>query len=259
MRDCSRLVSVVLSHLALLCGLVALPTVGQSNPLNVLNWIPPTSPLIAGMALCNFVAPTCASPSAKTSGTIPMWLSSDTTSSVPYGPPPPQPALPVAMVGNDPSVAKAGSISIDTKIIPIVFTYSTSPTSPPSYVFDPENNDACSPQRYPALNMVQGSPVIRPNKLLLNGVSVGGYQFGSQFQRANFGTYTIKTASNPNPRSPNYDISLSSVLVNAEEQVKHRIALGAATPTPPRRCPTPSKDRCRSIRGSIRTGATRSP
>src|SRR6516225_490256 len=30
---------------------------GQSAPLNVLNWIPPTSPSIAGTALCNFVAP----------------------------------------------------------------------------------------------------------------------------------------------------------------------------------------------------------
>ena len=56
-------------------------------------------------------------------------------------------------------------------------------------------------------------------------MSLGTYQFGSQFQRANFATYTIKTASNASPVSPNYDISLSQVLVNAEETVKHRIAI----------------------------------
>jgi hypothetical protein len=68
-------------------------------------------------------------------------------------------------------------------------------------------------------------------------VSLGTYQFGSQFQRANFGTYTIKSASNASPVSPNYDISLSQVLVNAEESVKHRIALATSTPTPPQTLP----------------------
>jgi hypothetical protein len=211
MHKSARLVSVAFSHLALLCGVFALPTVGQGAPLTVLNWIPPTSPSIASMAPCNFVAPTCDSTPAKTTGTIPTWLNSDVA---------------IAMVGKDPSVKGTGVTTITTKIVPIVFTGSASGTS---YVFDPENNDVCSPQRTPALNMVQASPVFRTNKLLLagaGGVSLGTYQFGAQFQRANFATYTIKTASNATPASPNYDISLSQVLSNAEENTKHRIAIG---------------------------------
>jgi hypothetical protein len=167
-----------------------------------------------------------------------MWLSSDTMSTVPYGTPS-QTTQPVAMVGKDPSVPKTGATTINTKIIPIVFTGSASGIS---YVFDPENNDPCSPRRTPALNMVQQSPVFKTNKLLVGpmgvpGVSLDTYQFGSQFQRANFGTYTIKSASNPSPVSPNYDIALSQVLVNAEESVKHRIALATSTPTPPQTLP----------------------
>jgi hypothetical protein len=171
MRKSTRLVSVVFSHLALLFGLVSLPTVGQGAPLNVLNWIPPTSSSLLTKAPCDFVAPTCDT-SATSSGTIPMWLSSNTASSVPYS------AEPIAMVGQDPSVKGTGSTSIDTRIIPLVFTGSISTTS---YVFDPENNDSCSPQRIPALNMVQGSPVLKANKLVLGGVTLGSYQFGSQF------------------------------------------------------------------------------
>jgi hypothetical protein len=189
-----------------------------------------------------------------------MWLSLDTKSSVPYGPPPPPPlatAQPIAMVGKDPSVPKTGATTINTKIVPIVFTGSASGVS---YIFDPENNDACSPRRTPALNMVQQSPVFKANKLLLGpmgvpGVSLGTYQFGSQFQRANFGTYTIKTASNATPVSPNYDISLSQVLVNAEESVKHRIALGDTTPKPiplwPASYPLPY-----TIQGQVQTDST---
>jgi hypothetical protein len=218
MRKSAHLVSVAFSYVALIFGLFALPTVGQGAPLTVLNWIPPTSPSIASLAPCNFVAPTCITPPATTTGTIPMWLSSDTASSVAYA------SAPIAMVGKDPSVKGAGATSIATKIVPIVFTGSASGTS---YVFDPEASDACSPQRTPALNMVQASPVFKPNKLLLNSVSLGTYQFGGQFQRANFATYTIKTASNASPMSPNYDISLSQVLVNAN--TKHKIAIGAET------------------------------
>jgi hypothetical protein len=226
MRISSRLVSVVFSCLGVIVGLFALPTAGQSAALNVLNWIPPTSPSISSSAPCNFVAPTCDTPPLTTTGTIPMWLSSDTKSTVPYGP-----NLvtinPIAMVGKDPSVPKTGATTIDTKIIPIVFTGSTSTAS---YVFDPENTDVCSPKKTPALNMVQGSPVFKPNKLLVGpmgvpGVSLGTYQFGSQFQRANFGTYTIKTGSNATPVSPNCDISLSQVLSNQEEKKGHSIAI----------------------------------
>jgi hypothetical protein len=135
------------------------------------------------------------------------------------------------MVGQDPSVKGTGSTNIDTRIIPLVFTGSISTTS---YLFDPEANDACSPQRIPALNMVQSSPVLKANKLVLGsgGVSLGTYQFGSQFQRANFGTYTIKTASNANPVSPNYNILISAALLNTEESTQRRITIGATTPSP---------------------------
>jgi hypothetical protein len=159
-------------------------------------------------------------PPTTATGTIPMWLGSDTSNSVTYH---------FAMVGKDPSVPKTGSTTITTKLLPIVFTGSTSSAS---YVFDPESNDACSPQNTAALKMVQVSPLIKPNNLLLNGVSLGTYQFGSQFQRANFSTYTIKSASNASPASPNYDISLSAIVVNAEESIKQRIAIGATTPSP---------------------------
>ena len=244
MRISSRLVSVVFSHLALLCGLVALPTVGQSGSLSVLNWIPPT-PLTGSP--CDFftypattppppagTCPTSIAGAKEVTGTIPMWLSTDTASTVLYGTPP-QTTQPIAMVGKDPSVPKTGATTIDTKIIPIVFTGSTSTAS---YVFDPENTDVCSPKKTPALNMVQGSPVFKPNKLLVGpmgvpGVSLGTYQFGSQFQRANFGTYTIKTGSNATPVSPNCDISLSQVLSNQEEKKGHSIAIidPAASPS----------------------------
>jgi hypothetical protein len=228
MRNSSRLVSVVFLQVAVLFGLFAVSTVGRGSPLTVLNWIPPTSPSIATMAPCNFVAPTCDAAAATNTGTIPMWLSTDTGSSLPYT------ALPIAMVGKDPSKPQTASTSISTKIVPLVFTGSASGVS---YVFDPENNDACSPSRNPGLNMVQASPVFKPVKLVLNlggiSVSLGTYQFGSQFQRANFATSTIKTGSNTAPVSPNYDISLSQVLVNADETVKHRIALATATPKPP--------------------------
>ena len=81
-------------------------------------------------------------------------------------------------------------------------------------------------------------------------MSLGTYQFGSQFQRANFGTYTIKSASNASPVSPNYDISLSQVLVNAEEPVKHRIALATSTPTTP-----PPQTLPYSIEGQVQTNS----
>jgi len=233
MRKSCRPSTVVLSCLAVILGLLVLPMVGQGAPLTVLNWIPPTS-FASGATPCDFftfptttTCPTTSTAGAKVvTGTIPMWLGSD-TSSVVYN---------FAMVGKDPSVAKTGATTIDTKIIPIVFTGSASGVS---YVFDPENNDACSPRKTPALNMVQSSPVFKTNKLVLGGVggvSLGTYQFGSQFQRANFATYTIKTTTNT-PVSPNYDISLQQVLVNTEEKSQNRIALGATTPAAPQTLP----------------------
>src|SRR5215468_418378 len=75
MRKSSRLVSVVISHLALLSGLVVLPTVGQSQGVTfpVLNWIPPTT-FPAGTTLETLNGQGLLIAGTKASGTIPMWL-----------------------------------------------------------------------------------------------------------------------------------------------------------------------------------------
>jgi hypothetical protein len=211
MRNSSRLVSVVFSYFALLSGLVALPTAGQSAPLTVLNWIPPNS----------FVPPTTLESlngdgllvsGSKASGTIPMWLClAATTPSAQCNT-----TYSFAMVGKNPTVTGSGATQIETKIIPIRFT-----SASPPLTFDPENNDACSPRRTPALNMVQQSPLFRAGTLQLQK-TLGSGQFGSLFQRANFWTYT-----QPKAASPNYQITLNQVLVNAEETKAHTIALGS--------------------------------
>jgi hypothetical protein len=217
MHKSARLVSVVFSCVALIFGLFAMPTVGQGAPLTVLNWIPPTSPSIASLAPCSFVAPTCIIPpattSAKTTGTIPMWLCSAAASpsaqcNTTYS---------FAMVGKNPTVKGSGGTTIDTKIIPIRFT-----SASPALTFDPENNDSCSPKKTPALNMVQQSPVFRSVTLPGTLKPIGTSQFVSLFQRANFWTYT-----QPKAASPSYEVTLSQVLTNSEENVKHTIAIGS--------------------------------
>ena len=199
MRKSSRLVSVVFPHLALVYGLLALPTIGQGASLNVRNWIPPNS----------FVPPTTLESlngdgllvsGSKASGTIPMWLclaasSPSAQCNTTYS---------FAMVGKNPTVNGSGATTIDTKIVPIRFTSA-------SLTFDAENNDSCSPRRTPALNMVQQSPVFRSVTLPWNK-SVGTAQFVSLFQRANFWTY-----AQPKGASPNYQVTLNQVLVNAVE------------------------------------------
>src|ERR1700729_1921028 len=209
MHKSARLVSVAFSYVALLCGVCAIPTVGQGQGVTfpVLNWIPPTS--LAGGSPCQFftlttttpptTCPTTSTTGAKEiTGIIPMWLSSDTSSSVVYN---------FAMVGKDPSVKGSGGTTIDTKIVPIRFT-----SASPALTFDPENNDSCSPKKTPALNMVQQSPVFRSVTLPGTLKPLGTSEFVSLFQRANFWTYT-----QPKATSPSYEVTLSQVLLNSEE------------------------------------------
>jgi hypothetical protein len=202
MRKRSRLVSVAFSHLALVIGLCALPTVGQSAPPQypMLNWIPATG----------FPGGTTAT-SLIVVGTIPMWPGSDTISST-------MATYDFSMVGKDPAIKGTGQTTITTKIIPIRFT-STS-TTPPT-LFDAENNDACSPRRTPTLNMVQQSPVFFKSGRLPGTLSaVGLGQFVSLFQRANFSTFTAKGGV-----SPDYHITLMQSLDNTEEKSKHTIVI----------------------------------
>jgi hypothetical protein len=207
MLKSSRLVSVVFSHLTLLCGLFALPTIGQGKPLTVLNWIPPNS-FVPSTTLEALNTDGLLVSGSKSSGTIPMWLclaasSPSTQCNTTYS---------FAMVGKNPTVNGSGPTTIDTKIVPILFESS-------SLKFDAENIDTCSPRKTPALNMVQLSPVFR-GVTLPGNKSVGTAQFVSLFQRANFWTFT-----QPKAASPNYQITLNQVLINAEE--KQAIVLGS--------------------------------
>src|SRR5262249_28057117 len=117
-------------------------------------------------------------------------------------------------VGKNPTVNGSGGTTIDTRIVPLRFT-----SASPPLTFDPENNDACSPKRTPALNMVQQSPLFKAGTLQLQK-TLGSGQFGSLFQRANIWTYP-----QPKAASPNYQITLSQTLANTEENKTHTIAI----------------------------------
>jgi hypothetical protein len=253
MHKSTRLVSVAFSYVALIVGLFALPSVGHGDGVTypVLNWIPPTS--LAGGSPCEFftfpapatttpptpptTCPTTSTAGAKeVTGIIPMWLSSDTSNSVVYN---------FAMVGKDPSVKGSAGTTIDTKIVPLRFT-----SASPALTFDPENNDSCSPKRTPALNMVQQSPVFKAgNTPYLK--TIGTAQFVSLFQRANFWTYTQPTAA-----SPSYEVTLSQVLTNSEENVKHTISIIGAIPAPPDTNPANLTTPPYSINGVVQTDST---
>ncbi len=213
MRKSYRLVSVVFSRLVVLSGLIALPAAGHGAALNVLNWIPPNS-LLPPTTLDALNTGGLLVSGTKPSGTIPMWLCSTTATTHPLCS-----TNSFAMVGKDPSVQGSGAVSIDTKIIPLRFTAG-------SLTFDPENNDACSPRRIPALNMVQQSPLFHNGTWSGYLKPLGAAEFGSLFQRANFWTYT-----QPKAASPNYQVTLSQVLVNAEENATHTIAIGSKSVT----------------------------
>jgi hypothetical protein len=217
MRKRSRLVSVAFSHLALVIGVCTLPTVGQSTTYPMLDWTPPIDFTNGNPA--SFPPGTTAT-SLITTGTVPMWPGSDTFNNVQYN---------FSMVGKDPSL-KSGNTVVTVKIIPIKFT-----SASPAMVFDPESNDACSPSRTPALNMVQSSPVFFKNGTLPGNLSsLGAGQFVSLFQRANFSTFTAKGGL-----SPNYKVELNQSLQNTGEKKSNWVAiegLGGSVSTDPTWC-----------------------
>jgi hypothetical protein len=238
MRNSSRLVSVVFLQVAVLFGLIALPTVGQGGQPTtypVLNWIPPTT-FPAGTTLESLNTAGKLVAGAKASGTIPMWLCLAAT------PPSTQcnTTYSYAMVGKNPTVAGSAT-QIDIRIVPIRFTSG-------SFTFDPENNDACSPKRTPALNMVQQSPLFKSGIWSPYVQPIGSAQFGSLFQRANFWTYTKTKAV-----SPNYQVTLAQVLVNAEETAKHTISIIGAIPAPPDTNPANLTQPPYTINGVVQT------
>jgi hypothetical protein len=221
MRKGSRLLSAAFSILALIIGVIALPAVAvrwqsfvpppQVTQLKVRNWAPPVHPTLVALSQAALAA------QVATAKTIPMWQGKDPSNTYTFN-----------MVGTDPTIKGAGNTTIPTFIIPLRFTTSTAPV----YVFDPENDDSCSPGKTPALNMVQASPIFKTiTKSVIVpviGDSLGVGQFASLFQRANFFAYTAKGAI-----SPNYQVTLEQVLENREENVNKTITLPAITsPTP---------------------------
>jgi len=219
MRKSSRLVSVVFSYLAVIVGLFALPTMGQSQvTYPVLNWIPPNS-FPAGTTVDSLNTAGLLVPGTKASGTIPMWLCSITATT----PHPLCSADSFAMVGKDPSAKGSAGIQIDVRIVPIRFTSASA-----SLTFDPENNDSCSPNRTPALNMVQQSPLFKSGIWSPYLKPVGAGQLISVFQRANFSTYTQPKALNPS-----YEVTITSTLANSQVTPKRTIAIIGAIPAPP--------------------------
>jgi hypothetical protein len=185
----------------LIAGLFALPTIGQSTTLPIMNWIPPSS--LGAASPSQFVA----TPTDDTR-TVPMWLGTDNGYSF-------------AMVGKDPTAKGSVATTIPTKIVALRFT------AAPSYVFDTEDNDSCSPQRTPALNMVQQSPLFRPVMLPAPLKSLGTAQFMSLFQRANFWVPFIE----PKGLNPNYQVLFSQTLVNKLETPRYTIAITSSSST----------------------------
>jgi hypothetical protein len=200
-----RFFSVALSGLALAGSLLAMPAVGHSATLNILNWVPPTSPTLSGATPAEFITN-----SKVPTHTVPMWLGTDNSFSY-------------AMVGTDPTVKGPTAVTtINAKIIPLRFSSATA-----SLVFDPENVDACSPARTPALNMVQASPVFTP--ITLAGVykGLGTGQLPSLYQRASFWVPFIE----PKGVNANYQIVFSKVLTNRLETTKYTIQIGSTFST----------------------------
>src|SRR5580700_7047148 len=218
MRKGSRLLSAAFSILALIIGVIALPAVAvrwqsfvpppQVTQLKVRNWVPPVHPTLVALSQAALAA------QVATAKTIPMWQGKDPSNTYTFN-----------MVGTDPTIKGAGNTTISTFIVPLRFTTSVPPKQ---YVFDPENNDSCSPSKTPALNMVQASPVFKTITKSVTvpviGDSLGVGQFVSLFQRANFFAYTAKGAI-----SPNYQVTLEQVLENREENPHKTITLPTIT------------------------------
>jgi hypothetical protein len=223
-----RLVSVAFAQLAVVVGLIALPTAGRSAqpqppsaPSTVLNWIPPLSSSLMTSSLCDFFTPVC--PTTPTTvrsstGLIPMWLCSSAANSATQCA-----NYQFAMVGNDPTVKNSPAVTVPTRIIPMRFTFTSTASPPVQYVFDAENNDVCSPLRTPALNMAQNSPMFAhmSNATLPSQLKpFGPGQYASLFQRATFWTY-----AQPKAIDPGYQVNLEQVLLNSEESIKKTITI----------------------------------
>jgi hypothetical protein len=200
-----RFLSAALSRLVLAGGLLAVPVVGHSGTLQILNWVPPTSPTLATSSPADFITNT-----KDPTRTVPMWLGTDNSFSF-------------AMVGTDPTVKGPTQVTtINTKIIPLRFS------APGPTVFDPENVDKCSPANTPALNMVQASPVFKAVKLKTGALgALGTAQLPTLFQKANFWVPFIE----PKGINPNYNVLFSQVLTNRLETTKYTIQIGPALST----------------------------
>jgi hypothetical protein len=218
MRKGSRLLSAAFSLLAFIIGVFALPAVAvrwqsflpppQVAQLKVRNWVPPVHPTLVALSQAALAA------QVATAKTIPMWQGKDPSNTYTFN-----------MVGTDPTIMGAGNTTISTFIVPLRFTTSVPPKQ---YVFDPENDDSCSPSKTPALNMVQASPIFKTITKSVTvpviGDSLGVGQFVSLFQRANFFAYTAK-----GQKSPNYQVTLEQVLENREENPHKTITLPTIT------------------------------
>jgi hypothetical protein len=231
MRKRSRLLSVAFTQFALLVALIVLPTAGQSTsptppeppaspPYTVLNWIPhvseycPNCGLAAGTTLDSLNQNGLLVSGTKASGTVPMWLCSSGTQCAGTG-------YEFAMVGNDPTAKNGSAVTITTRIVPLR-------VSSGATVFDPENNDSCSPSKTPALNMVQNSPMFlhMSNATLPSPLKpLGPGQYASLFQRASFWTYINPKATSPKPINPGYQVNFQEVLSNAEERDAYTIQI----------------------------------
>jgi hypothetical protein len=231
MRKRSRQLSVAFTQFALLVALFAVPAAGEapkpvlppSSPTTVLNWIPPLSSSLATSTVCDFftlavtspptTCPTTSITGAKTvTGIIPMWLGSETVDSNIYD---------FAMVGTDPTAKNGTAITVTTRIVPLR-------VSSGATVFDPENNDSCSPSKTPALDMVQNSPMFlhTSNATLPSPLKpLGPGQYASLFQRASFWTYINPKATSPKPINPGYQVNFQEVLSNAEERDAYTIQI----------------------------------
>jgi hypothetical protein len=203
-RKRSGFLSGAFSRLAYIVGFLAVPAVGHSTTLQIINWVPPLSGTLSMATPGEFVTNT-----KNPTHTVPMWGATDNGYSF-------------SMVGTDPTVKGSTAVtSIATKIIPLRF--SASSTS----VFDPENADACSPKRTPAINMVQQSPVFKPVKLTAPLDSLGTYQLPGLYQRANFWVPFIQ----PKGINSNYQIAFNQVLTNRFDSTKYTIEIGSTLST----------------------------
>jgi len=98
------------------------------------------------------------------------------------------------MVGRSPYYNGHRSTTIQTYLVPVIFTF------PDGTVFDPTAQDPCI-SNYTVLNLVQNSPVYVATDYTFtdsngnNPVDVGNTQYDDAYQRANFWTYVAPHAN----------------------------------------------------------------